>query len=76
MTDLDKNSNEAFHRADALPYGGRVGRDQYELGALAVLADLESRNGIGLTLGALPDDVQQEIVVALSHIFRTWEQRC
>lgn len=76
MTDLQKNSNEAFHRADALPYGGRVGRDKYQLGALAVLADLESRKSIGAALAAIDDDVQQEIVVALSHILRVWEERC
>lgn len=76
MTDLEKNSNEAFHKANVLPYGGRVAKDKYQLGALAILSDLESRKGIGATLVAIDDAVQQEIVVALSHILRKWEQMC
>ena len=53
------------------PYNGRQPKDQYELAALGVLADLCDRRGIKNELHDTDDDIKEEIVTSLAAIIQS-----
>lgn len=65
------NIKQTIKHAREFPYHGRKPKDKSELAALAVLADLEDRRGVGQELAGVDDDVRGEIVESLAAIIRT-----
>jgi hypothetical protein len=62
---------QTIKHAREFPYHGRKPKDNAELAALAVLAALEDRRGVGHELTSVDDDDKRVIVESLAAIIRT-----